>query len=318
MDIDHLNKNVIKLIKTYDVKRRIFINDINNDKYINQTIEKIYVINLETDQIRRNYMIRLLEKYGINFEIIIVPTLSEDQYNCVDKSNMKIGEVGCYLSHLYCMYDAIQNDYSNIIIFEDDIILHKNFHTMFENVMRQHCKDIVLLGTSDFDFYKGNSVLNGIVYTTSINNTTYGIYGVYYSNAGFMNVFRTRLIQPNIMDHKLLQMYASTNLTYNICLPPLLTTDWTTTNLNHHFGVDDEIIHNIYLKRCYNNNFDYNNYNSLFLSILKKEYIDKNKTFRENIDYCLAMKNYANISYIKEKIAYDFFTVDDIIFMLNI
>ena len=41
---------------------------------------------------------------------------------------MTIGEVGCYLSHMWCLQDIVKNNYNNAIIFEDDIIVHKNFH----------------------------------------------------------------------------------------------------------------------------------------------------------------------------------------------
>ena len=316
--IDQLNKEVMGVIKTYDVKRKTFINDVHNEKYINKTIDKIYVINLQKDQIRRNYMIRLFEKYGINFEIIIVPLITEEQYKAVNNLDMTIGEVGCYVSHLFCMYDAIQNEYSKIIIFEDDIIIHKDFHALFENVMKHQTEDIVILGVSDFDFYKDNSRFYGNVYTTDINNQIYGSYGICYSKRGYNNIFQNRLIKPNIIDNKLLHLYKTSNTTYCICFPNLLTTDWTTTNLNHSFGVNDQCLHNIYLKRCYKNNFDYTQYNTLFLFILKNECIDKFKSFRDNIDKCLENCLPSNYDFIKDKIAYDYFTTDDIVFMLNI
>ena len=116
----------------------------------------IYVINLETDRIRRNYIIKLMEKYNINFELISVPKLNEHQYKCIGNSHISLGEAGCYLSHMYCLNDAIIKDYNNIIIFEDDIILHKKFHLLFENTVK-HCNfDILMLGANDFHFSKIN------------------------------------------------------------------------------------------------------------------------------------------------------------------
>ena len=108
------------VIDTYDVKRKTFINDEPLSMYINKNVEHIYVINLERDQIRRNYVTVLMKKYKINFEFIIVNPISEDQFNAINNKSITIGETGCYLSHMYCLNDAIKNNYNNIIIFEDE------------------------------------------------------------------------------------------------------------------------------------------------------------------------------------------------------
>ena len=44
------NDTVTGLINNYDIKRNMFINDLNNTNFI---------INLETDSLRRNYIIKL-------------------------------------------------------------------------------------------------------------------------------------------------------------------------------------------------------------------------------------------------------------------
>ena len=44
---------------------------------------------------------------------------------------MSIGEVGCYLSHMWCLNDIIKNNIKNAIIFEDDIVVRKNFENLY-------------------------------------------------------------------------------------------------------------------------------------------------------------------------------------------
>ena len=149
-----METNITYLINTYDVKRKHIINDINNSFYINNYVSHIYVINLEEDIIRRKYITILMQKYNINFEFIIVPRLRQVQYDSISNSNINLGEAGCYLSHMFCLNDAIINNYDKIIIFEDDIIFHKKFCQLFEEVTKQHIFDILFLGASDFNFSK--------------------------------------------------------------------------------------------------------------------------------------------------------------------
>ena len=54
-----------------------------------------------------------MEKYNINFEFIIVKKLQQCKYDLIKNNFRNIGEAGCYLSHMYCINDAISNNYDN-------------------------------------------------------------------------------------------------------------------------------------------------------------------------------------------------------------
>ena len=91
-------------------------NDNANKSIINEKIKKIYVINLIDDEIKRNYIITLMNKYKINFTLVIVERISNDLYKTIsDNSSTFIskGELGCCLSHLWCLYKIILNNYAN-------------------------------------------------------------------------------------------------------------------------------------------------------------------------------------------------------------
>ena len=75
-----IKNNIENVIKNYNVKRMVFINDTTKSIYINRFVDKIYCINLQKDRFRRNYIIKIMEKYGINFELIIVPFLNINEY----------------------------------------------------------------------------------------------------------------------------------------------------------------------------------------------------------------------------------------------
>ena len=151
-----MNNNLVETIKKYNVK---VINVINNpDSIINAKVKQIYVINLVEDLHKRNYILTLMKKYGINFKLIIVNRVSNDTYNLLCKNSLLSGsELGCCLSHLWCLYQIVANKLENAIIFEDDIILHKNFIDKFIKIYDSKPEmDFLLLGAHDFMFSKLN------------------------------------------------------------------------------------------------------------------------------------------------------------------
>ena len=88
-----------------------------------------------SDKLRRNYIIKLMEKYNINFELITVTKLEQSQYYIIGNNKISIGEAGCYLSHMYCLYDAIKHNYDNIINLTNiyKIIKYLFFRRKFNN-----------------------------------------------------------------------------------------------------------------------------------------------------------------------------------------
>lgn len=47
------------------------------------------------------------------------------------------GEVGCLLSHLQIIKEAKEKNLDNIVVFEDDIIFHKEFNSLFNEFIKQ-------------------------------------------------------------------------------------------------------------------------------------------------------------------------------------
>lgn len=50
----------------------------------------------------------------------------------IKKTKLRPGQVGCLLSHQNILKDAIKNNYNNILVLEDDVIFHKDFHNEFK------------------------------------------------------------------------------------------------------------------------------------------------------------------------------------------
>ena len=120
--------DINQILNNYKVKIINFVNTkLETNTVINNNLEKIYVINLLENEIRRNYIMVLMKKLNINFTLVIVEKISTEVYTIINKiSNISKSEAGCLISHLWCLNDIIINNYQNAVVFEDDIILHKN------------------------------------------------------------------------------------------------------------------------------------------------------------------------------------------------
>ncbi|XP_034938620.1 glycosyltransferase 25 family member [Chelonus insularis] len=107
-------------------------------------MDKIYLINLRRRPERRQRMYRCFDELGLEVETIDAvdgKTLNESilkQWNInmmpeytdpYHKRPMKMGEIGCFLSHYIVWNKAIENDYEKIMVLEDDV----KFEPFFKN-----------------------------------------------------------------------------------------------------------------------------------------------------------------------------------------
>jgi GR25 family glycosyltransferase involved in LPS biosynthesis len=97
---------------------------------INNYFDKIYYINLNKDVDRNENVLKQFHKFNItNFKRIegtVVESIPDEYYwrnfnNGFLNEKYILGSLGCRNSHLKIMKDALDNDYNQILIFEDDI-----------------------------------------------------------------------------------------------------------------------------------------------------------------------------------------------------
>ena len=106
-----MNKDLLECMKNY---KFINIKVVNDSKYIgiNEFVKKIYVINLFEDIRKRNYITILFKKYMINYNLIIVDRVDKKIYDkLVTNSKISVSELGCCMSHMWCLIDIIKNQY---------------------------------------------------------------------------------------------------------------------------------------------------------------------------------------------------------------
>jgi len=97
----------------------------------------------------------MMKKYNINFSLVVVNRINEKIHSYVGNEKITKEELGCTLSHMLCLREIIKNNYENAIIFEDDIIFHKNFKELFIDIFKNDY-DFLLLGACDFSFQSLN------------------------------------------------------------------------------------------------------------------------------------------------------------------
>jgi GR25 family glycosyltransferase involved in LPS biosynthesis len=81
---------------------------------------------------------------GLNF-----PSIDQLLQNKITNIKLKEGEIGCNLSQQYILEDAINNNYNNILVLEDDISLSDNFFDIAYNMLKKTNNfDIIQFGYS--------------------------------------------------------------------------------------------------------------------------------------------------------------------------
>ena len=313
-----MTTDINKIIQNYKVK---IINVDNNsssnsnNSEINTIINKIYVINLLENEIRRNYILVLMKKLNINYTLVVVERISIDNYNIINKvSNISKSESGCLLSHLWCLNDIIKNNHQNAIIFEDDIILHKNFKNML--IQRLKTKyDLLILGACDFNFSQFNykNIQNNIYNPTNFDKL-YGAHANYYSLEGAKKMFEFKSSNISFFDNNYDVIFKYFKNKSAVCYPNLVVSDISTSDLGHSYKFLS-LTEKYYYDKCFKN-FNFNNYNFIYLNILKNSEINYNnfKNYEEYINIVLYHFLYDDekVKLIKNRIEIDFFTIDDI------
>jgi GR25 family glycosyltransferase involved in LPS biosynthesis len=121
----------------------------NKESFINNMkIDKIYVINLKKNTDRLEKFMENAKKANVNverFDAIYGKELQKDHPDIfkyfVKDHKLNPGQIGCALSHIKVWQDAIDNNYNNILVFEDDAIIPENFWNKFNKAYEELPKD---------------------------------------------------------------------------------------------------------------------------------------------------------------------------------
>ena len=155
----------------------------------NLQIDKIYIINLDKDQKRLNYIKKQCNQANI-FNYIRYPAINGESLNIenlqdkhilklnkksffnhnTNKRNSLYNSIGCALSHTNLWNKISKTRNQNILILEDDIIIPPNFNKLFNQLSIPSNWDIIFLGGSRI---YGSFINTNIVKANTSNNVLY-------------------------------------------------------------------------------------------------------------------------------------------------
>lgn len=308
-----MNKELLNYLKEYKVKLIPIVNDPSSK--LNEKVKQIYVINMLEDIRKRNYIYILFKKYKINYNFVIVDKLNTSVYEKLRKEkNLSISELGCCLSHMWCLYHLLKNNYSNAIIFEDDVILSKTLVESFLNIYEMnHDLDFLMLGAHDYHFSKLNykRVQNGMYRPDPESKMLYGAHANYYSYNGAKRMFYIRATHLSFFDNEYGLLFTSLPQSY-VCYPNLVISNMSESRINHEKNVlsSEE---NDYYKTCFKT-INFNNYNLIYPNLLDWALLKKNDNSETFVERCLfkCINDFNGTNVVKRRFALDFFTMDDI------
>lgn len=140
---------------------------------------------------------------------------------------VSLGQVGCLLSHINILKDAINNNYDKILILEDDIIISKSFTSRLHeiNSLIQDDWNIIYLGVSQHNW--DNIHINDNIYNAdkSTGSFAYMVHNSFYQT--LLNTFE-KMNKP--VDNYLVQLQESNY--FKVIYPNIIYCDLENSNIS--------------------------------------------------------------------------------------
>lgn len=158
----------------------ISLNSKNIEKFENKVykvkdlVDQIYIINMDKDVNRMKNLKKKMNNLGLTYKRItgVDGKKIYKNYN----TTLKPGQLGCLLSHQNILKDAIKNNYNNILVLEDDILFHKDFHNQFNLkykylIENEKNYDLLYLGASQKHNWKNINLNNHYYESKKLDGT---------------------------------------------------------------------------------------------------------------------------------------------------
>lgn len=310
---------LLTLLNNYNVAKIDIINSKSKENVLNNF--PIYVINLKKDKTRRNYIKMLFKKHKINYSLIIVDKFKYKSREELEMIKIKEPILGCILSHLWCIKNAVYKKYNRFVIFEDDIIFHKNFNNLFKKILNSYIEniDLLMLGALDVNLKKNLLNFNNeeIIYypTSNVLGAHANIYKLEFAKE-FLNY---KLNSQKILefDYDYERFMKMGKFKIGICIPNLVICELSTTNIDHHFSPLFNTRYETY-KRWFPVNFTYNDYEYIMMLFIDfiADTLKTGKTFDsliEMVDWFALKYNIRNITYVCKSILNSGYNKEDIL-----
>lgn len=162
-------------------------------------MDKIYFINLDRRPDRYEHVLKQMSNNNVNFNNILrIKAIDGNEYEFTkEEKDMFINSdfrtqpyakkiMGNQLSHYYILKDMIKNNYKNIVIFQDDIILIDNFMDHLNKVLENIPNDAEIINIAFHKFASYSKFipwdLNKKTYSNEMNKKNVNDYVCYLTD----------------------------------------------------------------------------------------------------------------------------------------
>jgi glycosyl transferase, family 25 len=116
----------------------LFNKSDNLSSSVNTFVDKVYVLSVKTFSTRIAHIKNEMQKHNINYEFIFSYDIPEIDNLLLEtafvKSALTMAQISLVLKHIHAWRDAEAHGYKKILIFEDDVILHKEFGSYISKI----------------------------------------------------------------------------------------------------------------------------------------------------------------------------------------
>lgn len=126
-------------------------NIINSEKFVNY-FDKIYLLNLKRRPDRLKMFLKNNREFIPSQNIEIIEAI--DGEKIINESwNYSNGALGCRLSHMKLLKDALSNNYSQILVFEDDAKIDKTIFKKLNHLINYAGNnwDMIYFGANHYE-----------------------------------------------------------------------------------------------------------------------------------------------------------------------
>jgi len=210
----------------------------------------IYVIHLKSDIFRKSYITYLFKRLHINYMLISVELLTNEKINKYSQLcdvNCSLSQFGCVLSHLWCLKNAIFNNFPKFIIFEDDVVFHGDFLNRINKYLNTPF-DMVMLGACDFQLQENKKNMNkkwGVYFP---KQNALGAHANLYTLSFAKTLYNWKISHIVVEFDRHYDMFYSTHK-IAVCYPNLVICELSTSNIQHYFGPCNKNLYNNYIKK---------------------------------------------------------------------
>lgn len=125
-------------------------------------IDKVYVLSVKSFSDRIEHMREELQKHSIEFEFVFdfdVPDIKEEDLSVFSPSNMEIQHKSLVLKNISVWKKMVKNNFSNILVLEDDAILSDDFRDRLAEILEAkknlESGHLIFLGGADTKIPEG-------------------------------------------------------------------------------------------------------------------------------------------------------------------